>query len=250
MWMVLKERAVGNEHWTPIEAFQRAFPAETAVRPEELSVFCWVLPHTRATKQDNARENFLPARSWAISRHPGEWFINVPMRDVLVNALNAKGIQAVGPYLLPGSQVNNTSPFGNASCWSERHAAFIAGMGTFGLSDGLITRLGKAVRFGSVVLRYKLEPDPRPYGDNHRAYCLYFKDGSCQECAKRCPVDSVRTIERGGRNKQPCLVHQIPGSFAHIEGLLGGPAFRNLHACGLCQVAVPCESRIPPGITV
>ena len=40
--------------------------------------------------------------------------------------------------------------YGMASCWSERHAAFVSGLGTFGLCDGLITPVGKAMRCGSV----------------------------------------------------------------------------------------------------
>jgi hypothetical protein len=35
-----------------------------------------------------------------------------------------------------------------ASSWSERHAAHAAGLGTFGLCDGLITAKGKAMQGG------------------------------------------------------------------------------------------------------
>ena len=37
-----------------------------------------------------------------------------------------------------------------ASTWSERHVAYVSGLGTFGLSGGLITAKGQAVRLGSV----------------------------------------------------------------------------------------------------
>ena len=37
------------------------------------------------------------------------------------------------------------------STWSERHVAYAAGLGTFGLSRGLITARGIAMRCGSVV---------------------------------------------------------------------------------------------------
>ena len=36
-------------YWTPKEAFRTAFPGEK-VRPNELSVVSWVLPHTRSTR--------------------------------------------------------------------------------------------------------------------------------------------------------------------------------------------------------
>lgn len=57
---------------------------------------------------------------------------------------------------------------------SERHAAHAAGLGTFGLCDGLITPLGKAMRTGSVVVRAAL-PAKRSLYQDHRAYCLYYK---------------------------------------------------------------------------
>ena len=48
--------------------------------------------------------------------------------------------------------------FGFASTWSERHAAYASGLGTFGLSDGLITPRGQAMRCGSVVARIAVPP--------------------------------------------------------------------------------------------
>jgi epoxyqueuosine reductase len=47
--------------------------------------------------------------------------------------------------------VVNSQRYSYASSWSERHAAYAAGLGTFGLCDGLITARGKAVRFGSII---------------------------------------------------------------------------------------------------
>ena len=77
-----------------------------------------------------------------------------------------------------------------ASNWSERHAAHAAGLGTFGLCDGLITPVGKAMRCGSVVARIKIPATPRPY-KHHREYCLFFTKGTCGKCIKRCPAEAV-----------------------------------------------------------
>ena len=44
------------------------------------------------------------------------------------------------------------------SIWSERHIAFICGLGTFGLSRGLITRKGICGRFGSLITDLDLYP--------------------------------------------------------------------------------------------
>ena len=47
-----------------------------------------------------------------------------------------------------------------------------SGLGTFGLCDGLITPVGKAVRIGSVIAKVRISSSPRPYNVHH-AYCLH-----------------------------------------------------------------------------
>ena len=46
------------------------------------------------------------------------------------------------------------------------------------------------MRVGSVVAKISLQPTPRPYID-HRAYCLYFANGTCGKCIDRCPVGAI-----------------------------------------------------------
>jgi hypothetical protein len=46
------------------------------------------------------------------------------------------------------------------SNWSERHSAYIAGLGTFCLSYSLISEKGCAGRYGTVVTDLDLEPSP------------------------------------------------------------------------------------------
>ena len=70
-----------------------------------------------------------------------------------------------------------------ASLLSERHAAYAAGLGTFGLCDGLITPKGKAMRCGSVVARIQIAATPRPYEDHH-AYCLFYAKGNLRHVHK------------------------------------------------------------------
>jgi epoxyqueuosine reductase QueG len=115
--------------------------------------------------------------------------------------------------------------------------AYISGLGTFGLCGGLITELGKAVRLGSLVIRAELPIAPRPYSDPF-AYCLFFQDGSCGECAERCPAGSVSEL---GRDKPACSHQLDPVSRDYVNREYGFEGF----GCGLCQTGVPCESRIP-----
>jgi len=237
LWLRYQEEYIGAFHWTPLQAFQHAFVDARAVLAGELFVFVWILPQTAATKFDNRREKKYPSERWARSRILGEKKVNEGLQLFLLAELAKKGVQAVAPQLLPQWSGQTSERYGFACTWSERHAAYAAGLGTFGLCDGLITPLGKAMRAGSLVIRRALPVSERPY-THHREYCLYFQDGSCAVCVKRCPVGSVLT---GGRDKKPCRWYLQTHCAPYLEqswNLKG-------YGCGLCQTGVPCESGIP-----
>lgn len=65
------------------------------------------------------------------------------------------------------------------SLWSERHAAYVCGLGTFGLSKGLITKKGIAGRFTSLITDLPLLADERAYTDVYE-YCTRYGCGLCQ----------------------------------------------------------------------
>jgi len=48
--------------------------------------------------------------------------------------------------LSPPFKRETSEKYGYASSWSERHIAYVAGLGTFGFCDDLITPVGKAMR--------------------------------------------------------------------------------------------------------
>jgi epoxyqueuosine reductase len=224
------KRHVGPEHWTPLEAFTRGFP-EAAATPDELAVVSWVLPHADATRRANRTETALPAERWALGKVNGE-ALNNALRARVVRLLSVGGADAVAPVLLPSWTQGPV-----ASVWSERHVAYAAGLGTFGLCDGLITPLGKAMRCGSVVARIALVPTPRPYTDHH-AYCLAFSENRCRACVARCPAGA---ISDEGHDKDSCRAYLAKVEREFLRPRLGISTF----ACGLCQTGVPCESRIP-----
>jgi epoxyqueuosine reductase len=225
---------VGSFHWTPSEAFAEAFP-HLQVAPEELTVVSWILPQTGATKRDQRAQAVYPAERWARTRVFGEQF-NHQLRLQVAERLAAAGYPAVSPVETPRWGVKDSDAYVYASTWSERHAAYAAGLGTFGLCDGLITPKGKAMRAGSVVVRLALPPTPRPYTD-HRAYCLYFSEGTCGECIDRCPAGA---LSPQGHDKVVCKAH-LDRSRAYVTEHYGFEGY----GCGLCQVGVPCESGIP-----
>ena len=229
------KKDIGEFHWTPIEAFSLNFP-QVRVDPKEISVISWVLPQTTATKLEQRKQTAFPSRRWARARLFGEDFNNALRRHV-TETLRAEGIAAMAPVLSPAWKRQESSRYGYASNWSERHAAYVSGLGTFGLSDGLITSVGKAVRVGSVVARLAVPPTRRPYEDHH-AYCLFHAKGTCAKCAERCPAQA---ISKTGHDKTACRAYIRQVTAPYVEENF---AFKT-NACGLCQTGVPCESGIP-----
>jgi epoxyqueuosine reductase QueG len=233
IWQQYKEY-VGPFHWTPWEVFSQHCPEQPA-KPEALTVVSWVLPQREAVRRANRRAKKYPAEEWARIRVYGEEF-NAALRRHVADSLRRAGHAAVAPMLVPNWTVVKSQRFSYASSWSERHAAHAAGLGTFGLCDGLITAKGKAMRVGSVVAKVSINPTPRPYSD-HRAYCLFFADGTCGKCIDRCPA---RAITKSGHDKEKCRRHLVR-SRAYVKKTYRFEGY----GCGLCQVGVPCEAGIP-----
>ncbi len=230
---------IGPFYLTPIEWFEKTFPGVEAA-PEELTVISWILPQTEATKADNRLQRAYPSERWARSRIFGEE-ANVRLRGNVAEALTEAGYSAVAPMNSPLWARGTSERYGYASNWSERHAAYAAGLGTFGLCDGLITPLGKAMRAGSVIAMIQIPPSARPYKDHH-AYCLLYMRGTCGACIRRCPVGA---ISEGGHDKARCSDH-LNATMRYVESTYGFKGY----GCGLCQTGVPCESRIPPELVI
>jgi len=233
LYMLYKEK-VGPFHWTPLEIFQQTFPG-TPAKAEELTVISWILPQTELVKADLRKETKNPAERWVRARMYGELF-NEELRKYLADTLTKAGYAAVAPTLSPAYKMQKSDRYVLASTFSERHAAYAAGLGTFGLCDGLITPKGKAMRCGSVVARIQIPPTPRPYEDHH-AYCLFYAKGICGMCITRCPGGA---ISKSGHDKNACL-KQLAVTTQYSEKQFGITGY----GCGFCQTGTPCESKIP-----
>ncbi|MGD2096500.1 MAG: epoxyqueuosine reductase [Desulfobacterales bacterium] len=234
IWETYKE-VVGPFHWTPLEIFNKTFHGLSA-KSEDLTVISWILPQTRQTRADNRKQTAYPAERWARARIFGEE-VNVKLRKHVVAILQKRGCAAMAPMLSDLWKMEKSAPYVIASTWSERHAAYAAGLGTFGLCDGLITPRGKAMRTGSVIARIQIAPTKRPYSDHH-AYCLYYTDGICGKCIARCPVEA---LSAAGHDKIKCRDYLRPTTQDYVKSHYGFDGY----GCGLCQTKVPCESKIP-----
>jgi len=232
------KKIIGRFHFTPRDIFDLTFGKSDGGK--ELSVISWVLPISEDTRKANRKEGKYPSLLWSHTRWFGEMF-NDKLRDHVVSLLKRKGYKAVAPANSPHFIHHMHSPrVGFTSNWSERHAAFVCGLGTFGLCDGFITPKGKALRLGSVVTDLVLKPSDRPY-PHHRANCLYYFNGTCKVCATRCPSGAITSK---GHDKDKCLnyMHDVtlPAKNAEYGVEIAG--------CGLCQTKVPCEFEMPKPI--
>lgn len=225
---------IGGFYLSPLELISHTHPGKE-FKADELTVVSWTLPQTGATKRDHRKETHFPSERWARSRIFGEE-VNVRLREQVVEKLTEEGVEAVAPMLSPLWKGVTSEKYLYASTWSERHAAYAAGLGTFGLSDGLITPRGKAMRTGSVVANIKIDPTPRPYTDHH-AYCLFYAKGTCSKCMERCPIGA---ITEEGHDKRTCRLY-VNMTREYVPSHYGFDGY----GCGFCQTAVPCESRIP-----
>jgi len=170
---------------------------------------------------------------WLHGRIEGQKHLEKMLGEISCR-LTEKGVQNCVPYLDPRFRAVRGKAFPEypeirtyASNWSERHAAYASGLGTFGLSKGIITEKGMAGRLGSVILDVEIPADVRPYTGIYD-YCI-----NCGACVQRCPVQAIDP--ETGKEHPPCYA-RLKQTRALYDPRMG---------CGKCQTAVPCESCNP-----
>lgn len=199
--------------------------------PSAKSVIAMFFPFTEEILASNRRQKDEASPAWRHARHDGQLFQNAVTR-ALQEALQQQGvtccIPAVDPRFRAVNECTEIPPYGIApkghysSLWSERHACYIAGLGTFCLSKGMISDKGVAGRYATVITDLPLTADVRPYQGIYD-YCI-----QCGKCAERCPAGAIDPAT--GKNHSLCMAYQA--ATRHVVPYGG---------CGLCQTDVPCE---------
>ncbi|MEI6602763.1 MAG: 4Fe-4S binding protein [Clostridia bacterium] len=210
------------------EAIGAHFRAPLEWMPAAKTVISFFLPFSEAVRKSNRVDATWPSEEWQHGRYEGQMMIAAFTKQ-LVELLSQKGYETVAPALTQDFWNVEKAKDGKAftSNWSERHVAFVCGLGTFGLSKGLITEKGVAGRFGSVVTALDVSPSERTYTE------LYENCSMCGACVKKCPVQAI-SMEHGKNHDICCdYMNVIREKYKPRQG------------CGKCQVKVPCESRIP-----
>lgn len=202
--------------------------------PSHLTVISWAFPQTEKAIEGNRLSDKYPCKLWSMNRTFGEVF-NRETAKALEDWLDSQSVAAVAPMAHPDFKWADSEKYGLASLWSERHTAYICGLGTFGLCDGLISKIGKAVRYGSVIADIVLPTDIRPY-TKYNEWCLGAE--KCGACIKRCPGNAITP---DGHDKNLCREYQT----THVLPYCKNYGFDGIYGCGLCQTGVPCEHCVP-----
>jgi epoxyqueuosine reductase QueG len=193
-----------------------------------ISIF---FPFTQIIKDTNKENMNWPSLEWLHGRIEGQSFIN-EICNYVINVLEKDGYKTSAPCIDKRfstrskiTDISNQKYY--TSNWSERHIAYICGLGTFGLSKGLITAKGIAGRFCSLITSGYFEPDKRSYTEIYE-YCIF-----CGKCVKNCPAHAI-TKEYG-------KIHALCNAFLQSTKEKHKPWY----GCGKCQVNVPCEGKNP-----
>jgi epoxyqueuosine reductase QueG len=239
---LMKEKGIVGEHFL--------LPREWL--PGAISVISVFSPFTERVRKSNTLSADYPSREWLHGRIEGHRYIEA-LSAVIRDTIIIKGGRAVSPmldsrfafggiakkdaekaavppldsfslkefYLYGEGEKAGIPPFN--SNWSERHVAFVCGLGTFGRHTCLITKKGTAGRLTSIVTDLPLKPDVREYNDRFD-YCF-----QCGTCMRRCPGGA---IAESGKDISKCA-GQLGKMMKYSSPRYG---------CGKCQTAVPCET--------
>ena len=190
--------------------------------PDAKNVLSWFLPFQREIGQGNLQGN-LSSAAWAAAYVDTNDMAARVNRRLATFIREELGYEAAVPF--DAGMISMENP---RSRWSQRHVAYFAGHGTFGLNNMLISDAGTVGRYYSVVTTLPVEPD----GVVQAQRCLFKRDGSCGLCIRRCAAGAL--TEKGFdrfRCLQQCLTNmeRYPGA----------------DVCGKCIVELPCSYGIP-----
>ena len=192
------------------------------------TVVSFFLPYSQAVRESNTKNFSWPSDLWLYARHEGQMFIR-EFAEFLCGIFKERSAKSV----IPAADARYATGDANnrfASNWSERHVAYACGLGTFGLSKGLITQKGVCGRFGSIVTELDFPVSTRNYTGVYD-YC-----NKCSDCVKNCPVSAISVKE--GKNDLLC------SDFLDLTREKHNPRY----GCGKCQVGVSCENGISEGL--
>lgn len=189
--------------------------------PGATVVVCYFLPFARAVERTNLG-GVEPSVAWVDAYNDTNRMFPL-INEELARLVEGWGYRAASP-----SDTGFTGDGRILSNWSQRHLAFAAGLGTFGLNNMLITEAGTCGRLFSLVSDLPVAPDAPLETER----CLHKLGRGCALCARRCPVGALD--ERGAFDRRACYER-----LCDFDRRLGADV------CGKCVVGLPCTFRDP-----
>ncbi len=195
--------------------------------PEDLlpgarSVICFYLPFAPEIAYANTLEKEQVAREWAVAYHETNLLIG-EIAGSLRDGLMQYGVRSAAE-----PATGNFDESDLRSHWSHKSIAVLAGIGSFGLHQLVITDAGCTGRFGSVVIDAAL-PVAKP---ERKERCQYYELGTCLDCIIGCPVNAIYEDELF--NRRACWKQCLKNAKDFLD--LGG----KVNICGKCAVVGPC----------
>ena len=208
------------------------------VLPDATVVVCYFVPFTRETVLSN-REGRLSSPEWARAYEDTNALF-ARLNAHLIERLEARGYHAA---VSPEATAFDREAL--RSRWSQRHMAWLAGLGSFGLNNMLITDRGCCGRISTVVTNLDVTPG-RPLEVEN---CLYKRGGQCGVCVKRCPSGA---LTKAGYDRQKCFglcsenaaIYRDFGN-SYAADAAGEILDTGSEVCGKCLAGVPCAFQKP-----
>ncbi len=242
------QSVVSPRHPRPRDILRKQSPSLDGRIP--IRVVSWALPFSREILISNRRQEW-PSELYSVARNNGAALIHRALGRI-ERILEDRGFPSLAPTRTDDYDTFRSPEFTFTSSWSERHVAYAAGLGRFGLNGCLITPLGINVRFASIVTSLPLDVTVKKKND-YRAPCLEDGGEKCGLCLERCPVQA---ISRKGLDKSKCyqrrqaIRKRFLALYSKRYSLNSSPIVKSGRrapgfslGCAVCMSAVPCESR-------
>jgi epoxyqueuosine reductase QueG len=209
------KRTVSSEHFMPYN-----------ILPDAKSIIIFFIPF----QEDIIKSNINGTKA------SKEWAAAYVKTNDLIKVINNKIEELMESNGYKTGKIPATHNFNEKtliSNWSHRHIAYIAGIGTFGINNMLITKKGCCGRLGSIIINYELENYQQIC--ETREKCLNKLDGSCGICRKRCIVNAYKN---NNFNKNECYKQCLKNVRYNKE-------IGYADVCGKCLVGLPCSLKEP-----
>ena len=213
---------IGQSHATPEDSLEKAS-----------IIISYFVPFTRELAEANGADGRIASVEWARAYEE---------TNAMFGELNRHIIKVLAEHGYKGTVSEAASRFSYEtlmSDWSQRHIAYGAGLGTFGVNNMLITEKGCCGRYNSVITDLDVQAD----GPMEEELCIYKNSGGCGICVRNCPAGALSLKGWEYYDRQAC--YEICKENAEIYEDLGSSYSSNVgsEVCGKCITGSPCAFR-------